>query len=208
MLQLIQFTPGFPFTRHSLFIALLPPPPPFPPPRDSPLPPPPPPLPPSPLFCVHTHQDEVCRSRPPASRNRRSPTGATGDTGPHVLDRPPPPPGLRSGAPRSRAVLVDPDVARQAEDPLAQDVLHDLGRAALDGVGPRPEERLERCRATWPCLGGGSSGSRLGNSIPSGPSRSTAHSVISLFSSAMASLPIDPRGRACPRPGLARPGCS
>src|SRR5881296_4256715 len=33
-------------------------------------------------------------------------------------------------------------VLRQAEQPLGDDVLLDLGRAALDRVGARPEERL------------------------------------------------------------------
>src|SRR5579875_2818342 len=46
--------------------------------------------------------------------------------------------------PRPWQVLVDPDVARQAEDPLAEDVALDLGGAALDRVRPRPEEHLAR----------------------------------------------------------------
>ena len=60
-------------------------------------------------------------------------------------DRPPAdggcPPGRAVVAALARAgdvdpglVLVDPDVARQAEDPLGEDVLHDLGGAALDRV--------------------------------------------------------------------------
>src|SRR5688500_3190493 len=39
-------------------------------------------------------------------------------------------------------LLVDADVAGEAEHPLAEDVAHDLGGAALDRVGPGPEERL------------------------------------------------------------------
>ncbi len=39
-------------------------------------------------------------------------------------------------------VAVDADIAGQAEHPLAEDVLHDLGGAALDRVGPRAEELL------------------------------------------------------------------
>src|SRR5687767_9628536 len=43
---------------------------------------------------------------------------------------------------RPRQLLVDPHVAGQAEHPLAEDVAHDLRRAALDRVGARPEEHL------------------------------------------------------------------
>ena len=39
-------------------------------------------------------------------------------------------------------LAVDPDVARQPEHPLAEDVAHDLGGATLDGVGAAAEERL------------------------------------------------------------------
>ena len=39
-------------------------------------------------------------------------------------------------------VLVGADVARQAQYSLAEDVLHDLGRAALDRVGPTSQEGL------------------------------------------------------------------
>ena len=45
-----------------------------------------------------------------------------------------------------RKVLVDPRLARQAEHPLAEDVLHDVGGAALDRVGLHPQERLLRVR--------------------------------------------------------------
>ena len=43
---------------------------------------------------------------------------------------------------RPRDVAVDAGLARQAEDALAEDVAHDLRRAALDRVGPRPQEHL------------------------------------------------------------------
>src|SRR3546814_11302472 len=39
-------------------------------------------------------------------------------------------------------VLVDPGLTGEAEHPLAQDVLHDLRRAALDRVGPGTQEPL------------------------------------------------------------------
>ena len=39
-------------------------------------------------------------------------------------------------------VLVDTDVAGESEDSLADDVLHDLGGATLDRVGPGPQEVL------------------------------------------------------------------
>ena len=58
----------------------------------------------------------------------------------------------RDGAPGD--VLVDADVAGQAEHPLAEDVAHDLGGAALDRVRPRAEERLlQRVGRTSPCSG-------------------------------------------------------
>ena len=51
-------------------------------------------------------------------------------------------------------LLVDADVAGQAEHPLAEDVLHDLGGAALDRVGPHAQERLlRRSRTPSPCSG-------------------------------------------------------
>ena len=37
---------------------------------------------------------------------------------------------------RPRKLLVHPDVARQTEHPLAQDVPLDLGGSALDRIGP------------------------------------------------------------------------
>ena len=43
---------------------------------------------------------------------------------------------------RPRQLLVDPDVAGQPEDALAEDVALDLRGAALDRVGPRPDEHL------------------------------------------------------------------
>src|SRR5687767_6394858 len=39
-------------------------------------------------------------------------------------------------------VLVVAHVAGETEDPLAEDVAHDLARPALDGVGPHAEEGL------------------------------------------------------------------
>ena len=57
---------------------------------------------------------------------------------------------LRPGQP-----LVGPHVAGEAEHPLAQDVAHDLGRAALDGVGPGPQEHaLHGCAAAAPAVSG------------------------------------------------------
>ena len=43
---------------------------------------------------------------------------------------------------RPRHLLVDPDVTGQPEDPLTEDVALDLRGAALDRVGPRPDEHL------------------------------------------------------------------
>src|ERR1700722_13751412 len=41
-----------------------------------------------------------------------------------------------------RQLLVGPDVAREAEHPFTEDVAHDLGRAALNGVGTHAHEHL------------------------------------------------------------------
>ena len=41
-------------------------------------------------------------------------------------------------------VFVDAGLAGEAEDALAEDVAHDLGRAALDRVGPGPQEHVAR----------------------------------------------------------------
>ena len=80
-----------------------------------------------------------------------------------------------AGHVRPGHVLVGAGLAGQAEDPLAEDVALDLGRAALDRVGPGPQEHLagrpgradqaERARTGASC-----SRSRP---APSAPSRST-----------------------------------
>src|ERR1700722_15380990 len=41
-----------------------------------------------------------------------------------------------------RQLLVGPDVAREAEHPFTEDVAHDLGRAALNGIGLHAHEHL------------------------------------------------------------------
>ena len=69
-------------------------------------------------------------------RRTRSPTPRSGS--PTSADL-----GRRSGLLRDLApgeVLVDADVAGKAEHALAEDVAHDLRRAALDGVGAGAEE--------------------------------------------------------------------
>ena len=48
----------------------------------------------------------------------------------------------------SRDVAIDADVAGEAEDALAEDVAHDLGRAALDRVRAAPQERRARIART------------------------------------------------------------
>src|SRR3954467_9270289 len=53
--------------------------------------------------------------------------------------------GRRTSAARNlgpRHILVDADVAGEPQDPLTEDVAHDLRSPTLDGVGPRPEEGL------------------------------------------------------------------
>ena len=74
---------------------------------------------------------------------------------------------------RPGQVLVGAHVAGQAEHPLAEDVAHDLGGAALDRVGPGPQEhplRTEpRSRRRRPA--GASRSCR--RACPSAPSRST-----------------------------------
>ena len=82
------------------------------------------------------------------------------------------------------SVLVDADVAGEAEHPLAEDVAHDLGRAALD--------RVARGRAgTTPARSGSRSTSRdrsiaypAGYSVPAGPSRFVHSEKHALLSSA------------------------
>src|SRR5207302_2312583 len=56
---------------------------------------------------------------------------------------------------RPRRVLVDADVAGKAEHTLAEDVAHDLGRAAFDGVGAHAEEGLLGGRVLHGALGAG-----------------------------------------------------
>ena len=105
-------------------------------------------------------------------------------------------------------VLVDPDVAGQAEDALAEDVPHDLGGAALDRVGPRPQERLLRAASTGRSSAAGPSRSRSGRACPRRPRRSTAKLVdvlVQLGHGQLADRALGPgRARAC---GSGWPGC-
>src|SRR5258707_14654016 len=50
--------------------------------------------------------------------------------------------------------LVDPRLAGQTEHPFAQDVAHDVRRAALDGVGLHAEEGLHRAAQVEGVAGG------------------------------------------------------
>src|SRR5690606_7485550 len=90
-------------------------------------------------------------SRPSASRARRRPAAPGARSTDDVPWPLPEPPGSGSGGGTIALaagnlgpglVLVHPDVAGEAEHALAEDVLHDLGGAALDGVGPAAQERL------------------------------------------------------------------
>ena len=66
-----------------------------------------------------------------------------------AISRRPKPPTRRDLATRDFApgtILVEPRFARKAQDPLAEDVLHDARRAALDRVGLHANERLLRIR--------------------------------------------------------------
>src|SRR5262245_64721160 len=96
----------------------------------------------NPLRLKHTRAARRMRSYVSSLRRAVGRPRRRGRDGPVLADM------LQTYAPRSvmarlRArhlmpgqVLVDPDVARQAQHPLAEDVLHDLGGAALDRVRP------------------------------------------------------------------------
>ena len=80
----------------------------------------------------HDRQPPVERRRPRGSMPRNSRASVTGS----------PRGGRRQlrGTFDPRQLLVHPHVPGQSEDALAEDVALDLRGAALDGVGPRPEE--------------------------------------------------------------------